>query len=957
MILNQWTKHFWIAFILLFAGASGYAQTQATQGFCSTGGASVVTQGMKSTTAVQVSYPKCLVTVYLTGTTTKAAIFSNGSGGVLGNPFTANTDASWIFFAATSVGYDIVMSGGTPVPFPAPFTLVDVVLGGSGGSTPTNPGGVNTELQLNLNTTAFGGAGLFKSISGNPKFSANTYFTANPLALSTLNGTSPYGGAQFSNRYQCMQNAIFNGGNGGHLCLNEIDTHVEEGWNVGNPSPTFGNAGWTVNKLHSMEGFYYTSGITQMLFLKGQFNKEGDDAAIYAYCLNQGGWVDISGEGHTCAKFNGGEPQEIYGGAVAAGFSGTGLSTITVTDNSTSNGQLLVDGYVENISVSPLATGQIIGITSAATNVPGQFTTTDTHPLSFAIGSTNGAINIIQPSVPGYTTVTVSVHVTGGSNVAGGFTTADSTMSTILFACDNFPDWVKPTAITPIDGSGNQDITASFKFGHPTGCKVFQGGPQGLIDLVADRLVFASKDYVRTGYLIAGAEDATHLSYRFYTTGFQAVIPEQSHNFGLPGPTSTQTVNLTRTGGTVKGCSVGFRFVGTPVQIAATDTTFNGTFTSSNMDTSGCVTWANAGSDGSTNSAVMTTGGAVGGMSSTGAYFVWPAARVISTNYTTSVVNGATTLTPNAFSFNLYPNNMPVAFGNQIIEPHDPANKTSMLSAIATYTTAPNQGIQNHFFNKVTGSGVQGFSFRGEELVNTNNITMYLGGGGNGKLAGPVGHRLVGSWGWNSYSDAPLPNGWHDWIDTNLVIKQNVTWSGYFPRGVAQSNGNAGYSEFYDPNTGIWTVQAFKGSSGCKYVLNPNPIGADFTSCPITTVTQATADNSTKVATDQFVKNAIAAAAPVTLTGTPSTGMVPIATSASTATWQSLPPAAAGTLTGATLAAGVTASSLITAAGGTFQPTAFTSGGLTTSFTITTTTGTCTFGYTVGLLTTKTGSC
>lgn len=946
-----WKNSFWIAFVLFFAGASVYAQTQAAQGFCSTGGAKVVTQGMNSTTSVQVSYPKCVVDVYLTGTTTHATIYKDGANTFLGNPFTANTDASWIFFAATAVGYDVVMSGGTPVPFPAPFTLVDVVLGGSGGGGTTNPGGTNTEVQLNLNNTAFGGAGLFKSQSGNPVFAASTFFTPNPLAVSTLNGTSAYGGAaQFSNRYQCMQNAIFNGGNGSHLCLNEIDTHVEEGWNPGNQN-NLGTQGWTVNKLHSMEGFYYTSGITQMIFLNGQFNKEGDDGALYAYCRNQGGWVDISGEGHTCLRVNGGEPQEVYGGAVANGFTGIGLSTVTVTDNSTSNGQLLVDGYVENISVTPLATGQITAVTSPASNIPGQFTTTDTHPLSFAIGSTNGAINIIQPSVPGYTTVTVSVHVTGGSNVAGGFTTTDATMSTILFACDNFPDWVKPTSITPIDGSGNQDITAKFKFGHAAGCKVFQGGPQGLIDLVADRLVFAQHDYIRTGYLIAGAEDATHLSYRFYVTGAQAKIPVISHNFG-----STQTVNLTRTGGTVKGCSVGFAFVGTPIQIAATDTTFNGPFTSSNLDTAGCISWANAGSDGTTSNAVMTTGGAVGGMNSTGAYFVWPAARVLTTNYTTSVVNGITTLTPNVFSFNLYPNNMPVAPGNQIIEPHDPSNKTTMLSAYAAYTTAPTQGLQQHYRNQVQGSGVQGFNFRGDETFNVNNFNMYLGGGGNGKLPGAVAHRTGGAWGWNYYSDAPLPGGVHDFINTNPVISSNVTWSGYYPRVATQANGNFGYFEFYDAVSGTWTVtNRIGGVDSCIYKLSPT--GADWTLCPVFITTQPTSDNSTKAATTANVKANIAAVVPVPVTGTPSTGMVPTATSGTTATWQAIPAPAASALTGATLASGVTASSLTSAAGGTFQPTAFTSGGLTTTFSITTTTGTCNFGYTNGNLTSKTGSC
>jgi len=911
---------------VLFLTATGYSQTvttQAAQGFCSTGGAKVMTQGVSSTTAVQVSYPKCSVEVFLTGTSNHATIFSNGSGGTLGNPFTANADASWRFWAATGVGYDIVMSGGTPTPFPAPFTLVSVMLGGGGSSA--NPGGVNSEVQLNLNGTAFGGSGLFRSISGNPTFASGTYFSANPLGLGVLNGASVTGTSQFSNKSQCMQSAVFAGGLGSHLCNFEIDSHFEPGWNVGNQNQ-FGNQGWTVNKSHVLFGNYFTSGITQVINVVAQFNKEGDDAAFYAYCRNKGGWVDISGEGHTCLRLNGGNEQKVDGGGST--ITDTGMDTLTLSDNSTGDGNLLVDGYLMNVDATPLASGQITGLTNPGTNVPGQFTTSDTHPISSAIGVTNAAINITAPSVPAGVSLPISVHVTGGSN-AGGFTLdANPRNTVILFACDNFPDWVRPTSITPIDGSGNQTITGAFNFGHGAGCKVFQGGPQGIIDFVADRLLFGGLPNVRSGHLIAGAEDATHLSYRMYITGSQGIIPPFIHDFGESRP-----INLTRAANTVTACTPSTNYAGQQIEISgAGDSSFNGPFTASNLiAATGCISWTQAGANAST-SGTISTGGTVGGMTGSGAYFVWPTARVKSQPFVTTVANGISTLTPNGLSANLYPNNMHVNVGDHILQPMEPANKTIMLSALASYSTPPTQGHNSHFLLAINGSGISTSDFRGDELQNQNNFNMYQGGGGSGQLQGAQGRVTSGPWATTFWSDPPLSGGVHDFINTNAPLDAGNAWYGYYMRAAAQQGGNFGFSEFYNPVTRLVTVRNSSQSApvgDCIYTMSSTTI--NFSQCNMTVQTPATATNNTTVANTAYVKAAIAAAAP--------------------------PAPAAGALTGTTLAPGVTASSLTSTAGGTLQAPAFTSGGLTTSFTITTTTGTCTFGYTNGLLTTKTGSC
>lgn len=127
-------KRLWL-FLLLFLAPHLFAQVNAANGFCMDGGVKVTTQGILSVTTVQASYQRCSVKVYLTGTTTLATIFSDASSHALANPFTAKVDGSWLFFAAQGQGYDVVMSGGTPIPFPAPFTLTDIFVGGGGGGT------------------------------------------------------------------------------------------------------------------------------------------------------------------------------------------------------------------------------------------------------------------------------------------------------------------------------------------------------------------------------------------------------------------------------------------------------------------------------------------------------------------------------------------------------------------------------------------------------------------------------------------------------------------------------------------------------------------------------------------------------------------------------------------------------------------------------------------------------
>ena len=84
---------------------------QKYNGICQQGGQKPVTGGLPSATTFAATFPGCTVTVYLTGTTTLATLFSDNGVTPLSNPFTASlTDASYGFYAADGQ-YDLKFTG------------------------------------------------------------------------------------------------------------------------------------------------------------------------------------------------------------------------------------------------------------------------------------------------------------------------------------------------------------------------------------------------------------------------------------------------------------------------------------------------------------------------------------------------------------------------------------------------------------------------------------------------------------------------------------------------------------------------------------------------------------------------------------------------------------------------------------------------------------------------------
>ena len=83
---------------------------QRAQGFAQQGNRVVWTSGLTSTNLVQESWPFATVTVYLTGTTTLAVIYADNllPPTPQANPFTANEDGYWWFYAPNG-RYDVML--------------------------------------------------------------------------------------------------------------------------------------------------------------------------------------------------------------------------------------------------------------------------------------------------------------------------------------------------------------------------------------------------------------------------------------------------------------------------------------------------------------------------------------------------------------------------------------------------------------------------------------------------------------------------------------------------------------------------------------------------------------------------------------------------------------------------------------------------------------------------------
>lgn len=151
--------------ILIALSIPAAAQNGSFQQWCQAGGVYPSVTGIAATNPFQASYPKCQVEVFITGTTSPATIYSTVSSTPLTNPYCANADGSFLFFAAQAQQYDVVISNAnacnpasTYPQLPATFTFADVAVSGSGGGGGGNVGpcGVANSFAVFVTSTTVG---------------------------------------------------------------------------------------------------------------------------------------------------------------------------------------------------------------------------------------------------------------------------------------------------------------------------------------------------------------------------------------------------------------------------------------------------------------------------------------------------------------------------------------------------------------------------------------------------------------------------------------------------------------------------------------------------------------------------------------------------------------------------------------------------------------------------------
>lgn len=146
-----------ILFFFLALTVSSIAQTVVKyQDYASQGGKSATVQGSNSSNKFAQVYPSCTVTVYLTGTTTLATLYSDTLLTSKSNPFTATSEGYYEFFAIPGQ-YDIRISG-TGVTTPFTRSRVELQIGQANVL-----GGTVDYLQLKSSSSALGDSPIYKS--------------------------------------------------------------------------------------------------------------------------------------------------------------------------------------------------------------------------------------------------------------------------------------------------------------------------------------------------------------------------------------------------------------------------------------------------------------------------------------------------------------------------------------------------------------------------------------------------------------------------------------------------------------------------------------------------------------------------------------------------------------------------------------------------------------------------
>jgi hypothetical protein len=360
---------FLLAGFLVLLSLPALGQSYASfNGDCAIGGQLAILNNLNSTGTfdpntqtsavpgnILASYPQCSVTVYLTGTLTKASIFSDNQGQhALSNPFNATVYGQIFFYVLSPLVVDVVENTGAGPTMPIPKTLTAVPLSVPGGGTVT-------------------------SFSADANIGSNLLSTtvANPTTTPDLHFSTPAVGS-----YSVYGN-----------CTGSSATPLFCPLNV------------------SMFPFTYSGNTTKLATVFGTLT--GSSGA--AVCQDGNGNIQGTCPGAGVISWNGRTgnvtPQngdytisQVTGGAPLASPALTGTPTSPTASTSDDTTQIATDQFVHNV-VSSIATG--------VTSVNGQ-----TGAVSLTVSNIPGAAPLASPALTGVPTAPTAATNDTSSQIA-----------------------------------------------------------------------------------------------------------------------------------------------------------------------------------------------------------------------------------------------------------------------------------------------------------------------------------------------------------------------------------------------------------------------------------------------------------------------------------------------------------------------------------------------------------
>ena len=410
-------------------------------------------------------------TVSVVMTPALATIYSDKSSTTLTNPFTANSDGSWLFYAAVNQGYDVKLSGGvSPNVYPSSVTLTGLFPGAGAGS------GCGAATETVCDTT-YGGTGINSSAStGVAQVSAGIWSISTALANGTTATTQTTGDTS-----------------------TDVATDAFVGATAGNYLPLAG--GTLTGALDSTwSGVNTFSGIIDALGLNG---------TIGATTPSTGAFTSITGTSITDSTLT----TAGYVTNTSAGVLGT-TTTIPVAalsyDYTTVNGTTCTLG--STCTVTAVASGITVGTTTVGNATNGYILYDNSGVLGNLATTGSGSVVLAtSPSIFGLN-VTASFTATGlvtNADLVYASTTVNGETCTLGSSCTVTAS--NPYSLTMTDGAsssktynGSAAITLNYLSTTETSLQTIASVLEGSSDIISEGFLQSSCSSAASADLCGG---------------------------------------------------------------------------------------------------------------------------------------------------------------------------------------------------------------------------------------------------------------------------------------------------------------------------------------------------------------------------------------------------------------------------------------------------------------------